>query len=47
MDAGPNINNCGILVESSNNITIEKNYTYNTVSSGIGVWDCAFEFTDE
>ena len=38
-NAGPNDNNAGIYVDSSSYITIEKNYTYNTVSSGIGVWD--------
>lgn len=39
-NAGPNINNCGILLEDASYITIENNHTYNTVSSGIGVWDC-------
>ena len=39
INAGPNDNNAGIMVLSSDHITIEKNYTYNTVSSGIGVWD--------
>jgi len=38
INAGPNKNNVGILVDSSSYITIEKNYTYNTVSSGIAVW---------
>jgi hypothetical protein len=38
-NARPNDNNNGIYVDSSSYITIEKNYTYNTVSSGIGVWD--------
>lgn len=38
-NAGPNLNNCGIYIENSDNIIIEKNTTYNTVSSGIGVWD--------
>jgi hypothetical protein len=38
-NAGPNNNNNGIYVDSSSYITIEKNYTYNTVSSGIGVWN--------
>ncbi|MCP4717771.1 MAG: DUF1565 domain-containing protein [Deltaproteobacteria bacterium] len=37
-NAGPNDNNCGILVESSDHIIIENNHTYNTVASGIGVW---------
>ncbi len=39
INAGPNDNNVGILVDNSSHIIIEKNYTYNTVSSGIGVWD--------
>lgn len=39
INAGPNDNNAGILVYNSSHIIIEKNYTYNTVSSGIGVWD--------
>jgi len=38
-NARPNDNNNGIYVDSSSYVTIEKNYTYNTVSSGIGVWD--------
>jgi parallel beta-helix repeat protein len=38
-NAGPNDNNCGILVDYGNYITLENNYTYNTTSSGIGVWD--------
>ena len=29
----------GILADTSNHIVIENNYTYNTVSSGIGVWN--------
>ena len=39
INAGPNDNNVGILVDNSSHIIIEKNYAYNTVSSGIGVWD--------
>ena len=39
-NAGPNDNNCGILVDESDNIIFENNYTYNTTSSGIGVWGC-------
>ena len=39
INAGPNHNNAGILVYNSSHIIIEKNYTYNTVSSGIGVWN--------
>ena len=38
INAGPQFNSNGILVDSSSYITIEKNYTYNTSSSGIGVW---------
>jgi parallel beta-helix repeat protein len=38
-NAGPNDNNQGILVDNCNYITIENNYTYNTTSSGIGVWN--------
>ncbi len=39
INAGPYNNNAGILVDRSNHIVIEKNYTYNTVSSGIAVWN--------
>ncbi|MCP5047417.1 MAG: DUF1565 domain-containing protein [bacterium] len=38
-NAGPNDNNTGILVDSGSYIIIENNHTYNTVSSGIGVWN--------
>jgi hypothetical protein len=38
-NAGPNPNNSGIYIDSSDHITVEKNRTYNTVSSGIGVWN--------
>lgn len=31
--------NAGIFMEGSSHIIIKKNYTYNTYSSGIGVWD--------
>lgn len=37
-NAGPNLNNCGILVMDSEAITIRSNTIYNTVSSGIGIW---------
>ncbi|MCP4660710.1 MAG: DUF1565 domain-containing protein [bacterium] len=37
-DAGPDDNHVGILVEDSSYVTIEDNVTYNTASSGIGVW---------
>ncbi len=32
----------GIWVENSNNININNNYTYNTVSCGIGIWNSSF-----
>jgi hypothetical protein len=38
VNAGPNDNNAGIYVDNAHHIIIENNYTYNTVSSGIGVW---------
>ena len=38
INSGPNINNSGICVTTSNNIIIEKNRTYNTISSGIASW---------
>ncbi len=38
-NAGPDDNSAGIYVDNSNHITIEKNSTYNTTSSGIGVWN--------
>jgi len=37
-NAGPHINNQGILVDKSSYIIIKNNYTYHTASSGIGVW---------
>ncbi len=39
INAGPNDNNAGIYVDNAHHIILENNYTYNTVSSGIGVWD--------
>jgi hypothetical protein len=39
INAGPHENSCGIYVDNTSHIVIEKNYTYNTVSSGIGVWN--------
>ena len=39
INAGPNDNNAGILVDNCSHITIKNCYTYNTTSSGIGVWD--------
>lgn len=37
-NAGPNDNNAGILVLDSSHIVVENNATYNSNSSGIGVW---------
>jgi hypothetical protein len=39
VNAGPNDNNAGIYVDNAHHVLIENNYTYNTASSGIGVWD--------
>jgi Right handed beta helix region/Bacterial Ig domain/Viral BACON domain len=39
INAGPNQNNAGIMVNQCSYVTIKDNYTYNTVSSGIGVWE--------
>lgn len=36
----------GINADSSNNITIQQNITYKTVSCGIGVWTCANVIVD-
>ncbi len=38
-NAGPHANNPGILVDGSRWVVIEKIHTYNTASSGIGVWN--------
>jgi hypothetical protein len=38
INAGPEANNAGIRVEFCENIAIEDNATYDTMSSGIGVW---------
>jgi hypothetical protein len=38
INAGPYGNNAGILVLGSSHITVENNATYNTNSSGIGIW---------
>lgn len=38
INAGPHLNNVGILVDESSHIIVERNTTYNTTSSGIGVW---------
>ena len=37
-NAGPHDNNTGILVLASSHVVVENNATYNTNSSGIGVW---------
>ena len=42
MNAGPNLNNAGILIDTANHIVIENNYIYNTVSSGIGLWNSSY-----
>lgn len=39
INAGPHDNVSGILVNESSHVIIKGNYTYNTASSGIGVWD--------
>ena len=38
INVGPDDNHAGILVGDSSHIIIDNNYTYNTTSSGIGVW---------
>jgi len=38
INAGPNDDNAGIMVLDSSHIIVENNYTYNTNSSGVGVW---------
>ncbi len=37
-NAGPDDNHAGFLVEDSSHVVLENNATYNTASSGIGVW---------
>lgn len=39
INAGSADNHSGILIESANNVIIQNCYTYNTVSSGIAVWE--------
>lgn len=39
VNAGPGDEHTGILVDGSSYVTLEGNYTRNTTSSGIGVWD--------
>ncbi len=38
-NAGPDENNAGIFIDSSSFIAIKRNHTFNTVSSGIGLWN--------
>jgi hypothetical protein len=38
VNAGPHDNNAGILILDSSHVVVENNSTYNTNSSGIGVW---------
>jgi hypothetical protein len=38
INAGPFNDNAGILIFNSGHISVENNTTYNTTSSGIGVW---------
>lgn len=40
INTGPYHDNSGICLGSSDNIIIEKNHTYNTISSGIASWEC-------
>ena len=37
-----NADYAGIWAENSNYILIKENYTYNTFSSGIGIWNCSY-----
>ncbi|MBI4560085.1 MAG: right-handed parallel beta-helix repeat-containing protein [Candidatus Hydrogenedentes bacterium] len=46
VNAGPNGDNTAVLVMRSNHVTIENNYTNNTVSSGIGVWESSDVLVD-
>lgn len=39
-NAGPYDENAGILADGSSHIILEHNATYNTCTSGIGVWGC-------
>ena len=34
--------NAGIFVNNSNHVILKNNYTYDTYSSGIGVWSCSY-----
>jgi parallel beta-helix repeat protein len=39
LNAGPNVEVAGILVDGSSHVIVEHNHVSNTSSSGIGVWD--------
>lgn len=45
-NAGTADNHCGILLDGSSSVTVRNCYTFNTVSSGIGVWDCSMVTLD-
>lgn len=47
--SGLNIKNseyAAIWIEGSNNISVKNNYTYNTFSSGIGIWNSSYVFAE-
>ena len=46
INAGPYGNNAGIMILNSDHITVENNSTYNTNSSGIGVWGSSHVVVD-
>jgi hypothetical protein len=46
ISTGPHLDNAGILADGSSHIFIRWNYTYNTISSGIGVWDSSDVIVD-
>jgi hypothetical protein len=46
VNAGPHLNNEGIMAEDSHEIIVERSYTYNTTSSGIGAWGCDYVTID-
>lgn len=41
-NGGPHLNNSGIIIDECSNINVKNCHTYNTVSSGIGVWESSF-----
>ena len=47
INAGPNQYNAGIMVYNSSYIIVERNHTYNTVSSGIGVLESSNIIIDD